>query len=215
MERKFKHWRKLKKPPSSWERCGPSSMERFLGNTPCTTKFMIWHVVCWSWTPVEILMRQHAMRTLGGFIFVNLFPSLQYSIFPLPPGPFDSFLTLGKQWTKREKHVFLQKKIASVKNLGRPFFRKSPEKSCKHFCYIALASNSSNLNLYQHMFQNLHIYNLSTFSNSEIFGCIHQPTSGNCSNCFTHPTFSPMLHANRFLGKHRVSDLGRCGKNLI
>ena len=106
-------------------------------------------------------------KTLGGFIFVNLFPSLQYSIFPLPPGPFVSFLILGKQWTilrtKSENMCVWRKKRVSQK-FGSPFFQKSPGKSCNHFCYISLASNSSGLNLYQHMFQNLRIYNLSTFS---------------------------------------------------
>ena len=69
---------------------------------------------------------------------------------------------------KRENICFWKKNRVSQK-FGAPFFQKFPEKSCKHFCYISLASNSSGLNLYQHMFQNLHIYNLSTFSGIEDF----------------------------------------------
>ena len=69
---------------------------------------------------------------------------------------------------KREKHMLLEKKSRQSKIWGA-LFQKFPEKSCKHFCYISLASNSSGLNLYQHMFQNLHIYNLSTFSGIEDF----------------------------------------------
>lgn len=69
---------------------------------------------------------------------------------------------------KKGKHMLLEKKSRQSKIWGA-LFQKFPEKSCKHFCYISLASNSSGLNLYQHMFQNLHIYNLSTFSGIEDF----------------------------------------------
>ena len=79
--------------------------------------------VWWKW--------KISKKTLGGFIFVNLFPSLQYSIFPLPPGPFESFLILGKQWTilrtKREKHVLLEKKSRQSKIWGALFSEISRE----------------------------------------------------------------------------------------
>ena len=143
-------------------------------------------------------------KTFGGFIFVNLFPSLQYSIFPLPPGPFDSFLILGKQ-----KEIFQKNRVSQ--KFGVPFFGNLPRSLANSFATYHWQATHRDW-ICTNACSRIYTFTIyQPFLELKIFGCIHQPTSGNCSNCFTHPTLSPMLHANRFLRKHRVSDLGGCG----
>ena len=149
--------------------------------------------VWWKW--------KISKKTLGGFIFVNLFPSLQYSIFPLPPGPFESFLILGNNepfWGQKGKNICFWKKNRVSQKFGAPFFRNFPRSLANIFAtyhwpathqdWICTntCSRTYTFTIYQH------------FLELKIFWCIHQPTSGNCSNCFAHPTLSPMLYANRF-----------------
>lgn len=158
-------------------------------------------------------------KTLGGFIFVNLFPSLQYSIFPLPPGPFVSFLILGKQWTilrtKSENMCVWRKKTRQSK-IWLALFSEISREVLQPFLLHITGKQLIRIEFVPtHVPELTHLQFIHIFWNDIFFGCIHQPTSGNCSNGFTHPTLSQMLYANRFLRKHRVSDLGGCGKNLI